>query len=70
MAVVWEESGFKKVILKPKDVQEILGISKGQAYRLFRREDFPSKRVGNRWFVSLKAFEKWLGEGNEEHEIY
>lgn len=69
MAVVWEESGTKKIILKPKDVQQMLGISKNQVYRLFRSQSFPAKRIGNRWFVSLKALGKWLGEGDEDvHE--
>lgn len=67
MAIVWEEEeGLKKVILKPKDVQEMLGISKHTVYQLFRRKDFPAKRVGNRWFVSLKAFERWLETRDEE----
>lgn len=66
MAIVWEEEGIKKVVLRPRDVQKILGISKHTVYELFRRADFPAKRLGSRWFVSLKAFERWLETRDEE----
>ncbi|WP_427366758.1 helix-turn-helix domain-containing protein [Candidatus Caldatribacterium saccharofermentans] len=36
------------------------GLGKNQTYRLFRRADFPAKRLGRSWFVSRAAFERWL----------
>ncbi|BER92715.1 helix-turn-helix domain-containing protein [Atrimonas thermophila] len=64
MAVVWEVEDIKMVVLRPKDVQKILGIGKAKAYELFRRHDFPAVKLGRSWYVSLKAFQKWLEERN------
>jgi len=47
--------------LTAKDLVDILGIGKANAYELMRSDDFPSKRVSNRRIVvSKQAFEKWF----------
>ena len=54
------ESGESRVVLRPRDVQKLLGIGRNQAYHLFRRPDFPAKRLGRSWLISRAAFERWL----------
>ena len=59
------ESGENRVVLRPKDVQKLLGFGRNQIYALFRRPDFPAKRVGRSWFISRAAFERWLERHDE-----
>ena len=58
----------EKLILSPKDIQELTGFGRVQVYGLWRRPDFPGKRLGRRLFVSKKAFEKWLETKDEEDD--
>jgi len=48
------------VVLNAQDLQKILGLSKGAVYEIFKRQDFPSIRVGRRLLVSKQAFIRWL----------
>lgn len=56
----------EKTILRPKDVQKLMGLGRIQTYTLWRRPDFPGKRHGRSLFVSRKAFEAWLEQRDEE----
>mgnify|MGYP004550597045 CR=1 FL=1 len=49
-------------LLSVADVQKILGIGKTRAYCLFEQKDFPSFRIGNRYYVRKERFEKWLDD--------
>mgnify|MGYP000854049318 FL=1 len=61
----------EKLILSPKDIQELTGFGRTQVYELWRRPDFPGKRLGRRLFVSKKAFERWLEtKDEEEFDVY
>lgn len=61
----------EKLILSPKDIQELTGFGRVQVYGLWRRPDFPGKRLGRRLFVSKKAFERWLEtKDEEEFDVY
>ena len=42
-----------------EDVQKILRIGKNQTYALFRRNDFPSMKIGTVYRVSKQKFDKW-----------
>ena len=55
------------VLLTPKDIQEIFGIGKNQAYALMCSASFPSIRLNRRLFVEQSAFREWLTtyEGRE-----
>lgn len=48
------------VILNAGHVAQILGISKGLAYQLFRRGDFPAVQLGRRKLVARDAFVAWF----------
>jgi hypothetical protein len=53
-------------LLKPCDVQRILGITRDRTYRLFHSDGFPVVRLGVSSLCIPKArFVGWLGYGNE-----
>ena len=51
-------------LLKPRDVQRILGITQDRTYRLFHSEGFPAVRMGKTaLFIPKARFIGWLGYG-------
>lgn len=42
-----------------KDLSERLGIGRDNATCLMKSQDFPAIRVGRRWLVDEKEYEKW-----------
>lgn len=50
--------------LKVDDIAEILGISRGSAYELARRTDFPKIKIGRRIVIPRDAFLKWMEEAS------
>ena len=55
------------VILQAKHIQAILGISKGAAYQLMNRQDFPTIFLGNkRMVVPRDAFQAWLNDSRRQ----
>lgn len=49
------------MILTPKDVSDVLGITQGQVYRLFNSKKFPSEKVQSKHFIPKPRFLQWLG---------
>ncbi|KZM68086.1 helix-turn-helix domain-containing protein [Nocardia terpenica] len=43
-----------------EEVAELLGLSRGNAYRAVRAGEIPAKRIGRRWVVPRSAFHAWL----------
>lgn len=51
----------EKLAYQVDEVAKLLGISRGTAYQLVKRDDFPSVRVGeHRIIIPKEAFNKWL----------
>lgn len=48
------------LVLSAKDVQKILGLSKGKTYELMNSEQFPTIFVNKRMLVTKEAFIAWL----------
>lgn len=48
------------LVLSAKDVQKILGLSKGKTYELMNSEQFPTLFVNKRMLVTKEAFIAWL----------
>lgn len=48
------------LILTPKDIGIILGISKNNAYAVVHSEGFPAVRVGKQYRVLRSNFFAWL----------
>ena len=53
----WDEV---PLVLSAKDVQKILGLSKGKTYELMNSEQFPTLFVNKRMLVTKEAFSAWL----------
>lgn len=49
-------------LLTPKDVQEIIGISKTTTYKLISLKGFPKIRIGKRYFVEEEKLKAYLSE--------
>lgn len=47
-------------ILKVKDIQDHLGISKTRAYELIRLKTFPKVKIGHRYYIPENEYEEWL----------
>ena len=54
------------LILQAKDVQMILGISKGKTYELMNSLDFPTIYLNKRMVVSKDKFYEWLNQDNRK----
>lgn len=54
------------LILQAKDVQMILGISKGKTYELMNSADFPTIYLNKRMVVPKDKFYEWLMEDNRK----
>lgn len=52
--------------LTPADVIAATGLSRGTVIGLFRDLDFPSYKIGRRWFVDEKDFAEWRNQRKEE----
>ena len=46
--------------LNADDIAEVLNISRGNAYTLLHREDFPTIRIGKRMVVPRDRFLEWM----------
>lgn len=47
-------------ILKVKDIQDNLGISKTRAYELIRMKGFPKIQIGHRYYIPEEAYDIWI----------
>ena len=46
--------------LNADDIAEVLNISRGQAYTLLHREDFPTIHIGKRMVAPRGRFLEWM----------
>lgn len=65
--VTYQDAEHLPLVLQAKDVQAILGISKGKAYELMNCVDFPTIFIGKRMVVPRDAFFDWLN--NDKRKI-
>lgn len=52
--------GDEKAVLSVEEVAKRLGICQALVYRQIRTGIIPAVRVGDRYLIPIKAFEKWL----------
>jgi len=50
------------IVLQAKDIQNILGISKGKTYELMNSSDFPTIYLNKRMVVPKDKFFEWLNQ--------
>ena len=56
------------MILSPKLVAEVLGISLPFCYELFRSDGFPAFRISTRWVVTRDALFEWLDKQSHRNK--
>lgn len=61
--ILWEKL---PLVLSAKDIQSILGISKGKTYELMNSKDFPTIYLNKRMVVTRDAFFEWLNQDNRK----
>ena len=54
-----DENGLP-IILTPRDISIILGISRNKAYEVIHSEGFPSFQIGKQYRVQREKFLSWL----------
>jgi excisionase family DNA binding protein len=47
------------------EVAGLLGISRATAYALLRNGEIPARRIGSRWIIACRRFDRWL-QGDAE----
>lgn len=57
-----EEKDTKLEFWTLRDVEEILQIGRIAALALFKSKEFPGLKLGRRYRVEKKAFEKWCSK--------
>lgn len=50
----------KNCFMSISEMQSVLGVSRGKAYELANRQDFPALRIGKRIVIPVKQFEEWV----------
>lgn len=56
------------LVLTPQDVQDVLGISRNNAYALVHSKGFPVIRIGKLYRINRDKFIQWM-ETTREVEI-
>ncbi|MDQ1003938.1 putative DNA-binding transcriptional regulator AlpA [Neobacillus niacini] len=51
---------FQKVMLDVKDIMELTGIGRNNAYELMKSGEFQVKKIGNKYLVHEEVFQNWL----------
>lgn len=54
------------VLLRPREVAALLGITRGHAYRLLKAQTIPSTKIGGAIRVPRDAWERWLAAKSAE----
>lgn len=57
-----------KLFLRVKDLQA-MGLSRDNAYRLFRRDDAPIVTIGNVKYMLADKFAEWIAGVQERGEL-
>lgn len=53
---------MERLMLKPAEVAEAIGISRSKAYELLQRGEIPSIRVGSAVRVPVDALKAWIAK--------
>lgn len=51
---------MEKVFYTPQQIAEMLGVRKETIYRLIKKGEIPSIRIGTRYKVLKEQFDEWL----------
>lgn len=57
---------MEKLLLRPAEAAELLGLSRSRIYELISSRRLPSVRVGLSRRIPLAALRKWIAEQTED----
>ena len=60
----------EKLTLSVEEAGKVLGVSRQIAYKLSRRADFPTLRIGRRVLVPRKQLEEWIERNVTGAEVH
>ena len=53
---------MEKLLLKPAEVTEMLGIARSRVYEMLTRRELPSVRIGSSVRIPASALQQWIEE--------
>ena len=59
---------MERLLLKPLEAAEVLGIGRSLMYELIARGEIPSVRLGRCLRVSKESLQKWIREREQERK--
>ena len=59
---------MEKLLLKPSEAAEVLGIGRSLIYELIARREIPSVRLGRCIRIRRDSLEQWLKEQEDKRE--
>lgn len=59
---------MEKLLLKPSEAAEVLGIGRSLMYELIARREIPSVRLGRCLRVSTESLQQWIREREKERQ--
>lgn len=65
-AIIIKNASELPLVLTPKNVADLLSVSRNTAYSLFHTEGFPSIKVGKQYRISRDRFFVWLNEADKK----
>ncbi len=57
-----------RMLLRPVEVAEAIGVGRSKVYELIRTGVIPSVRVGSRVRVPTEALRAWIAAGEGQHQ--
>ena len=58
----------ERLAYSPTETSAVLGVSKPTVYKLLKRADFPSFKIGTRTLVPAEGLREWLKKQTELEE--
>lgn len=53
--------GEETLVMTPKEAMKVLNVGQNSMYcDLLLREDFPSFRIGDKWYINKKGLQNWI----------
>lgn len=51
---------LNSMLLTPMQAKEVLGVGRNEIYKLCRRKDFPSFKMGQKYYINRDKLQEWI----------
>lgn len=48
-----------QILLSPMQAKEILGVGRNEIYNLCKNKDFPSFKIGAKYYINREKLQEW-----------